>query len=132
MPSPRAATVSTASLVGDATRGKTLFDTKGTCASCHRVNGLGSRLGPDLSSVGATRSAAELQRALIDPNAEVQPQNRFYRITKKDGTAISGTATVQFKSDGTGIDGGAPINNGSPVVSVTGNVFRLATGSAAL
>ncbi len=86
----RAATVSTASLVGDATRGKTLFDTTGACASCHRVNGLGSRLGPDLSSVGATRSAAELQRALIDPNAEVQPQNRFYRITQKDGTIVEG------------------------------------------
>lgn len=86
----RAATVSTASLVGDATRGKTLFDTTGACASCHRVNGLGARLGPDLSSVGATRNAAELQRALIDPNAEVQPQNRFYRITKKDGTIVEG------------------------------------------
>ena len=86
----RAATVSTASLVGDATRGQTLFDTTGACASCHRVNGLGARLGPDLSSVGATRNAAELQRALIDPNAEVQPQNRFYRITKKDGTIVEG------------------------------------------
>ena len=86
----RAATVSTASLVGDATRGRTLFDTKGACATCHRVNGLGSRVGPDLSSVGASRSAAELQRALIDPNADVQPQNRFYRITKKDGTTVEG------------------------------------------
>jgi putative heme-binding domain-containing protein len=98
----RAATVSAASLVGDATRGKTLFDAKGACASCHRVNGLGSRIGPDLSSVGATRNAAELQRALIDPNADVQPQNRFYRITTKSGTTVEGrllghdTFTVQL------------------------------------
>ena len=56
----RAATVSAASLVGDAARGRTLFDTKGACASCHRVNGTGSRIGPDLSAVGATRSAVEL------------------------------------------------------------------------
>src|SRR3954453_12456953 len=53
----RAATVSTASLVGDTTRGQALFDAKGACASCHRVNGAGSRVGPDLSSIGATRSA---------------------------------------------------------------------------
>jgi putative heme-binding domain-containing protein len=98
----RAATVSAASLVGDATRGKTLFDAKGACASCHRVNGLGSRIGPDLSSVGATRNAAELQRALIDPNADVQPQNRFYRVTTKSGTTVEGrllghdTFTVQL------------------------------------
>ena len=45
--------------------------------------------------------------------------------------AKSGTATVQFQSDGTGIDGGAPVDNGSQTVTVTGNVFRLATGSAA-
>ena len=86
----RAATVGAASVVGDPARGKTLFDAKGACASCHRVNGTGSRVGPDLSAVGATRSAAELQRALTDPNAEVQPQNRFYRVTLKDGTTVEG------------------------------------------
>ena len=54
------------------------------------MNGAGSRVGPDLSSIGATRSAVELQRALIDPNADVQPQNRFYRLTRKDGTTVEG------------------------------------------
>jgi len=41
------------------------------------------------------------------------------------GTAghISGTATVQFQSDGTGIDGGAPVNNGSQIVTVNGDVY---------
>jgi len=98
----RAATIGAASVVGDAARGKTLFDTKGACASCHRVNGAGSRVGPDLSAVGAPRQAAELQRALIDPNADVQPQNRFYRVALKDGTTVEGrllghdTFTVQL------------------------------------
>jgi putative heme-binding domain-containing protein len=98
----RAATVGAASVVGDVARGKTLFDTKGACASCHRVNGSGSRVGPDLTSVGTARTVAELQRALIDPNAEVQPQNRFYRVTLKDGTKVEGrllghdTFTVQL------------------------------------
>src|SRR3982750_4744108 len=52
----RAATVGAAAMVGDAARGKALFDSKGACASCHRVNGAGSRVGPDLSAVGSTRS----------------------------------------------------------------------------
>jgi hypothetical protein len=43
--------------------------------------------------------------------------------------AKSGTATVQFQSDGTGIDGGAPVNNGSQVVTVTGNVYTPAVAS---
>src|SRR6476661_5302529 len=44
-------------MVGDATAGRALFEGKGTCTSCHRVVGKGSRVAPDLSDVGATRGA---------------------------------------------------------------------------
>jgi mono/diheme cytochrome c family protein len=38
---------------GDATRGKAVFESaKGNCRSCHRVNGVGSLFGPDLSAIG--------------------------------------------------------------------------------
>lgn len=41
---------------GDAGRGKAIFDgSKGNCQSCHRVNGVGSLFGPDLSAIGAPR-----------------------------------------------------------------------------
>jgi hypothetical protein len=45
--------------------------------------------------------------------------------------AKSGTATVALQSDGTGTSGFAPISIGSQNVNVSGNVFRLAQGSAA-
>jgi len=39
---------------GDAARGKAIFESsKSNCLSCHRVNGNGSRFGPDLSAIGA-------------------------------------------------------------------------------
>jgi len=39
---------------GDAARGKAIFEgSKGNCQSCHRVNGVGSLFGPDLSTIGA-------------------------------------------------------------------------------
>ena len=44
--------------VGDAARGKALFDGKGQCATCHRVNGSGSRLVPDLERSGRDPAAA--------------------------------------------------------------------------
>ena len=78
------------SAVGDAVRGKALFDGKGTCATCHRVNGTGSRLGPDLSNVGQLRRAAELEVSLLDPDAEVLGNNRFYRVTTRDGATTTG------------------------------------------
>ena len=89
-------------VTGDAARGKGVYDSKGGCAACHRVDGVGSRVGPELSRVAATRRAADLERALIDPAADVQPQNRFYRVVHKDGTTVTGrllshdTFTVQM------------------------------------
>jgi len=75
---------------GDPARGKTLFEAKGGCTGCHRVNGNGSRIAPDLSEIGALRRAPDLQRSLLEPNAEILPQNRSYRVVTRDGDTITG------------------------------------------
>lgn len=91
-----------ATVAGNALRGKLVYDTKGSCASCHRIDGLGSRVGPDLSRVASSRRTNELETALTNPAADVQPQNRFYRVVLKDGTTVTGrllshdTFTVQL------------------------------------
>jgi putative heme-binding domain-containing protein len=91
-----------ASANGDARRGRTLFEGKGECRDCHAVHGVGSRVGPDLTRIGALRRAAELERSLLDPKAEVQPENRFYKVTPKNGKPVTGrllnrdTFTVQL------------------------------------
>jgi putative heme-binding domain-containing protein len=76
--------------VGDPARGKALFEGKGQCATCHRVNGKGPRLAPDLSEAGATRPLPELFQALLDPDATMRAGNRFFRVVTKDGAAITG------------------------------------------
>jgi putative heme-binding domain-containing protein len=97
-----AATRTTSTAVGDVARGKTLFDGKGGCAKCHRVAGVGSRLGPDLTRIGQLRRSVDLQRSLVDPAAEVLPTGRFYRVVTKDGATVTGrllnidTFTVQM------------------------------------
>ena len=53
--------------IGDPSRGQALFAGKAACATCHRVNGVGPRTAPDLSDIGASRTAATLQRSLLDP-----------------------------------------------------------------
>jgi putative heme-binding domain-containing protein len=91
-----------ASAVGDAVRGKTLFESKGACVTCHRVGAAGSRLGPDLTNIGQLRKAMELERSLVEPDAEVLGNNRFYHVTTKDGTTTTGrllnldTFTIQL------------------------------------
>jgi putative heme-binding domain-containing protein len=87
---------------GNAARGKALFEGKANCANCHRVDGVGSRVGPDLSDIAALRRTAEIEQSLLDPNAEVLPQNRTYRAVTSKGEVITGrllnvdTFTVQI------------------------------------
>ena len=87
---------------GNAGRGKDVFEMKGNCASCHRVNGKGSRLGPDLSDIGAVRSPDALERSLLDPTSTMLPVNRAIRAVTRDGKVITGrrlnedTYTVQI------------------------------------
>jgi putative heme-binding domain-containing protein len=76
--------------LGDVARGKAILEGKGDCLNCHRVNGRGSYVGPELSDIGAVRRAAQLQRSLLDPDAEILPQNRFYRVVTRDGTTVTG------------------------------------------
>jgi cytochrome c oxidase cbb3-type subunit III len=76
--------------VGDARRGKEIFTGKGACMTCHRVNGQGSRLAPDLSDIGMVRSANALQESLLDPTASMLPINRSVRAVTRDGKVITG------------------------------------------
>jgi putative heme-binding domain-containing protein len=76
--------------LGDATRGKQIFDGKGNCMNCHRVDGVGKRTGPDLTEVGRLRQPAELERSLTEPSADMRAGNRFYQAVTKDGATITG------------------------------------------
>ena len=100
-----------APVLGNAARGKEILEGKGNCLSCHRVGQNGSRVGPDLTLSGLPRLsgarfvgfgatpppppttaaiAAQLQRDLLDPDAEVTPSNRTYRAVLKDGSTVTG------------------------------------------
>lgn len=157
----------TASLTGDAARGKTIFETKGNCVSCHAVNGAGGTTGPDLgggrggrggaaavvpappapgagappagappaagaaggrgrggapgappAAPGAPAAAArgavpappaaagggqgnaapdprQIERSIVDPNAEIAPQYRVYQIVTRTNVTARGTLLNQ-------------------------------------
>ncbi|MQA31370.1 MAG: c-type cytochrome [Luteitalea sp.] len=92
----------TAVKVGHAGKGRAVFEGKGQCGTCHRVNGNGPRVAPDLSDIGAIRTPAALQRSLLDPTSAMLPINRPVRAVTRDGRTIRGrrlnedTFTVQL------------------------------------
>ena len=93
---------SSAVRVGDAARGRELFYAKAECAGCHRVNGVGPRVAPDLSDIGSIRTLAALQRALLTPEESLLPIHRPVSIVTNDGKRFAGrrlnedTYTVQI------------------------------------
>lgn len=89
-------------VVGNVERGQALYNGKGDCSSCHRIGHNGSRLGPDLSDVGANRTAGLLETALVDPTGSMFPINRPVRVVTQAGAVYEGrrvnedTYTVQL------------------------------------
>jgi putative heme-binding domain-containing protein len=74
---------------GDASRGRTLVESSG-CFDCHRIGDRGLRLGPDLSDIGGRRTPERLQQALVAPDEEVLPENRFVRLVTREGATVTG------------------------------------------
>ncbi len=91
--------------LGDSVRGQTLYEGKGDCGGCHRIFGRGPRFAPELSNIGAIRTAAQLERSLLGTEGSMVPINRPVRAVTRDGTVINGrrlnedTFTVQLVDD---------------------------------
>jgi putative heme-binding domain-containing protein len=78
------------SVAGSPDRGNDVFHGKGACATCHRVDGVGARLGPDLSEIGRVRRAVELETSIVEPGKDIAYTNRTYRVVTKSGTTVTG------------------------------------------
>ena len=76
---------------GDAVRGQALFaGEKAKCSSCHRVGGQGQAVGPDLTKIGANRSAADLLESIVFPSASIVRDYSTYQVLTLNGQAFSG------------------------------------------
>ena len=76
-------------LPGDPSQGKILYGRLG-CAGCHVVAGEGRSLGPELTAIGARRSAAYLREAIVDPGATVPEEFVIVRAKSINGHEVRG------------------------------------------
>jgi putative heme-binding domain-containing protein len=75
---------------GNEAAGPAIVAGKGKCLTCHRIQTTGSRYGPDLTDIGAIRTTDQLKASLLDPDAEILPENRIYRVVSREGVTIVG------------------------------------------
>lgn len=77
-----------AKLSTDREKGKAIFT--GNCSACHKVNGSGGSVGPELSAIGKKLGKPELLDAIINPSAAIVFGYEPWLINLKDGGSLYG------------------------------------------
>jgi putative heme-binding domain-containing protein len=91
--------------LGDAARGRAVFEGKGGCTACHQPKGEGRFNAPSLSGVGGLRQPVEIQRYILEPDKAMLPINRPATIVTGDGRTLKGrrlnedTFSVQLRDE---------------------------------
>jgi putative membrane-bound dehydrogenase-like protein len=77
---------------GDADKGRAVFFRAGTnsCGGCHRVQGRGQWVGPDLSTIGVKYGRDELVRSILSPSTAIGYSFRSVVVALADGRVITG------------------------------------------
>ncbi|HMC90222.1 MAG TPA: HEAT repeat domain-containing protein, partial [Gemmataceae bacterium] len=83
-------------LKADAATGKTVF--KRTCSTCHRLENVGTEVGPDLLSALRTKTRDGLLIDIFDPSREVDPRYINYIVTTKAGRVFTGMIAAETAS----------------------------------
>ncbi len=77
---------------GDAARGKITFGK--VCAACHRIEGVGHEIGPNLAAM-RNRGAEAVLSNMLDPNREANPQYLSYNVVTTDGRVLTGMISAE-------------------------------------
>lgn len=79
-----------AGMKGDPVDGRVMFNTKGTCAKCHVVNGMGKEVGPNLSEIGKKLSRQALFESILFPSAGISHNYESYTVILASGNVVNG------------------------------------------
>jgi putative heme-binding domain-containing protein len=84
---------------GKAVRGRAIYERAAlACNVCHRVDGEGGLVGPDLSSIGASAPADYLLDSLLNPSAKIKEGYRMSIVTLKNQNVISGAISRETRN----------------------------------
>ncbi len=87
---------------GDAAAGRRLFFSAigARCAVCHRYDGRGGTIGPDLTNIGRSNSREQIITSILAPSREIAPHFQPWLLVTKDGKSYSGLRLAKGGDDG--------------------------------
>jgi putative heme-binding domain-containing protein len=76
---------------GDPVRGEKIYRRKELgCVLCHAIGGAGGKVGPDMTSLGASTITDYVVESVLLPNRKVKEGYHSIQLTTKDGQDLSG------------------------------------------
>jgi cytochrome c oxidase cbb3-type subunit III len=75
---------------GDTAHGAEIYRGKGNCVSCHSIHGEGGVAGPDLGTIGDSRSASYLRESIVNPGAAVPEGFMLVTVVPNSGEPVTG------------------------------------------
>jgi putative heme-binding domain-containing protein len=75
-------------------QGKQLF-TVANCIACHRLNGVGTVVGPDLSQLDPKKQPPDVLRDIVEPSFTINEKFQSYILTLDDGRQVTGLITEE-------------------------------------
>ena len=83
-----------------ASEGEVIFrNEKFSCFKCHAIGGAGSKVGPDMVSLGGSAQPDYLLESLLNPNAKVKENYNTIVIATTEGKVLSGIQVKQSKEE---------------------------------
>jgi uncharacterized repeat protein (TIGR03806 family) len=79
-------------LAGDAQRGRKIFyeHQAARCRSCHKLEGQGTEIGPDLAEIVKQNGPAQWLESMLDPSKKIDPKYLMYVVETASGTIHTG------------------------------------------
>jgi putative membrane-bound dehydrogenase-like protein len=87
---------------GDAAAGQRLFFSAvgARCAVCHRYDGRGGTIAPDLTTIGRSNSRERIITSILQPSREIAPHYQPWVLVTKEGKTYSGLRLAKAGDDG--------------------------------
>ena len=86
---------------GDAATGKRIFYERQevACFRCHKIQGEGGEVGPDLSGIGSRKPREYLLESIVSPNAQIAAGFENVVVTLKNGASYAGQLKVETDAE---------------------------------
>jgi putative heme-binding domain-containing protein len=76
--------------------GKQIFEVA-SCVSCHKLNGAGTQVGPDIAGLDPKTTQLDILRSLLEPSAKIDEKFKTHVFTTKAGNVITGMILEETK-----------------------------------